>query len=191
MVPKPIQVGVRLRLMLILKLKVEPLVGMEVRLQTDYDRGIRINREDYETAKKGYGEQVQPGESVQAYYNRTKTQPGAFPQEGISLLDQLMKRGVDVSGIATTDTSNLKTSQERRQEAIKTALGRYEEQAGITKGRSLEDIGTAWERRQFELGEQKKQEAGVLGRQKRSDEIATQEIERANIMRKAIENTYA
>ena len=162
----------------------------KLRIGEDYDRGVRISREDYETAKAGYGPQIKPGETIQDYYNRAKTEYGTFPQEGIAKLDELMKRGVLTSGIAKTDTAKMATSQQRRQEAIKRATGRYVEGAGIQKGRGLEDIATAWDRRQFELGEEKKEKAGVLGRQKRSDEIATQEIERENLMRKAIQNFY-
>lgn len=162
----------------------------KLRLEDDYKAGIRINREDYNTAKANLGEQIKPGESIQDYYNRAKSMYGSNPQEGVGLLDELAKRGMLQSGFAKTDTSNLATAQQRRQEAIQTAKNRYEEQAGITKGRAMEDLTTQWQRRQFELGQQQNVDTGNLARQKRSDDIATQEIERSNILRKAINNLY-
>jgi len=162
----------------------------KLRLGQDYERGMRINREDYEKAKTGQGEGIKPGETTQDYYNRTKKMFGTFPEEGINLLDTTARRGMLDSGFAKIDTAKLATSQQRRQEAIKQASERYAEQAGITKGRGLEDVGTAWDRRQFELGEQKKKEAGIMGRQKRADEESLQQIERDNLMRKAIQNLY-
>ena len=163
----------------------------KLRIEQDYERGVRISREDYEVAKAEQGTAVQPGETIQDYYNKTKDEYGAFPQEGIAQLDELMRSGVLSSGIATTDTKNMATSQQRRQEAIKRATGRYVEQAGIQRGRGLEDITTAWDRRQFELDEERKERGGLLGRQKRADDISLQEIERENLMRKAIQNVYA
>lgn len=162
----------------------------KIRIEDDYKRGLRINREDYERAKAGYGEGMNPGESVQDYYNRTKALPGTNPQEGVSLLDEVAKRGMLESGFAKIDAANLATAQQRRQEAIKTAKDRYEEDAGITKGRSLEDMATNWARRQWEIGQNQTVDAGNLARQKRSDDISTQEIERSNILRKAINNLY-
>lgn len=162
----------------------------KLRLEEDYKRGIRINREDYEKAKGNYGPPMYQGETAQQYYNRTKGMYGTNPDEGIALLENLAKRGILQSGIAKVDSSKLATAQQRRQEAIDAALKRYEEESGIKRERSLEDIGTEWERRQFALGEEKKESAATMGRQARSDEIATQEIERANIMRKAIQNIY-
>jgi hypothetical protein len=162
----------------------------KLRLEDDYKRGVRLQREDYTTAQAGYGSQMQPGETMQQYYNRTKNEYGSFPEEGISQFDKLAQRGMVNSGFAAVDASKLATAQQRRQEAIKTALNRYEEGAGITRARGLEDIKTAWDRRQFELGEEEKEKAVELGRQARADETATQEIERSNIMRKAIQNLY-
>lgn len=160
------------------------------RIEQDYQRGMRISREDLSVAKESQGPAVEPGETIQDYYNRTKSEFGSFPQEGIKMLDNLMKRRVQHSGIAQTDTQNLATAQKRRQEALDRAQGRYAEKIGINRERTLGDIDRAWSRRQFELGEEKKEKAGRLGRQKRSDDIATQEIERANFMRKAINNIY-
>jgi hypothetical protein len=163
----------------------------KVRLQQDYQRGLRVNQEDYKTAVAGYGAGVNPGETIQDYYNRTKGLSGTNPQEGISLLDELAKRGIMNSGFAKTDTANLATAQQRRQEALQTAKNRYIEQAGVTNNRAVEDAATAWQRRQFELGQQKTVDAATLAREQRSDEIATQQIEQSNLMRKAINNIYA
>ena len=162
----------------------------KLRLNQDYERGIRINREDYQAAKEGQGEAIKPGESTQDYYNRTKNQYGTFPEEGIEKLDTTNRRGMMDSGFAQVDAAKMATSQQRRQEAIKNAAGRYAEAAGFQRTRGLEDVNSAWERRQFALDEEQKEGAVDLGRQKRNDEIATQEIERSNIMRKAIQNLY-
>ena len=78
----------------------------KLRLEDDYKRGLRINREDYEATKAGYGSQIQPGETAQQYYNRTKSEYGTFPEEGISLLDRLARRGMLESGFAKTDAAN-------------------------------------------------------------------------------------
>ena len=160
------------------------------RLEEDYQRGIRIQREDWKTAKKNYGPQMTAGESPIQYYNRTKAEYGTMPTEGISQFSNLNRRGVASSGIATTEGNKLRTSQEARQEAIDLSLKRYNERAGINRARSLEDIASNWARRQFMLAEEKKTNAAILGRQKRSDEISLQEIERKNLLRKAINNQY-
>lgn len=161
------------------------------RIEQDYKRGIRINREDYEAQKAGYGAAMKPGESAADYYNRTKNVYGTDPQEGVALLGNLNKRGILNSGIANVDASTLQSTQQRRQEALDRAIQRYEEQAGITRSRGIEDQDVTWGRRQFELGEKRKEQAGILARQKRSDEVSTQEIERENLMRKAIQNVYS
>ena len=163
----------------------------KARLEQDYQRGIRMKREDWETATKAEGPTMIAGETPTEYYNRTKGSSGTSPSEGISLFSNLNKRGVSQSGIANVEGKKMVTSQQARQEAIDRALKRYEEEAGITKSRGIEDANTNWERRQFELTESKKTDAATLARQKRSDEISTQEIERENLLRKAINNTYA
>jgi hypothetical protein len=163
----------------------------KVRLDEDYQRGVRIQREDTATAKTAQGTPMLAGETPVQYYNRTKDLVGEFPTEGTSLFSNLNKRGVTQSGIADVQGTKLRTSQEARQEAIDTALKRYEENAGINKSRTLADTESEWQRRQFALEEEKKTNAATLGRQKRSDEISTQEIERENLLRKAINNTYS
>lgn len=163
----------------------------KVRIEEDYQRGIRISREDYEVQKKAYGQEMAPGQTLPDYYNKNKYQLGTFPEEGVTALENINKRGLLKSGIADVTGTNLKSSQQRRQEAIDLALKRYSEQAGITKSRGSRDIGTNWERRQFELQQEQAEKAGSLGRQKRADEISTQEIERENLMRKAVQNYYA
>lgn len=160
------------------------------RLGEDYERGLRIQREDYDVARGQYGPAMAPGETAAQYYNRTKDEYGTFPTEGISLLGELNKRGILQSGIAETRAKKLQTAQSLRQQALDRAIKRYQEQAGIDKERATEDIETAWARRQFELGEEKKEKAGTLARSKRTDDVTTQEIERENILRKAVQNIY-
>jgi hypothetical protein len=160
------------------------------RLEEDYQRGIRIKREDWEIAKRNYGPQMLPNESIAQYYNRTKYDYGTFPEEGISAFSNLNKRNILQSGIANYTADKVRTAQQARQEAIDLALRRYEEEAGIAKQRKLDDTDTQWQRRQFQLEEEKKTNAANLARQKRSDDIALQQIERENLMRKAINNYY-
>lgn len=162
------------------------------RMQEDYDRGLRIKREDYETAKKLYGDKLKPGETLPQYLARTRLQgkEGMFIEEGQELVEQMGKRGLFRSGIMTGEVGKLGTSQEKRQQAIDRALSRYEEESGLGFTRGMEDVKTAWGRRKFELGEEKKERAGIIGRQKRSDDIMLQEIERENLMRKAIQSHY-
>ena len=162
----------------------------KARLLEDYERGVRINTEQAETNLEGFGPEMQQGESTQSYYNRAKGEYGTFPEESIALAQNMNKRGILYSGIANTEASKLATSQQRRQEAINNALKNYVEEAGITKERGIQDLATEWERRQWELDQQKAEDAANLARQKRSDDVDTQEIERENLMRKAVQNIY-
>lgn len=162
----------------------------KARIEEDYNRGIRVTRQDWETAKTGQGTPIRPGESIADYYNRAKNEYGTFSQEGIQAVSNLNKRGILSSGIANVSAANLATDQQRRQQALDLAMQRYEEQSGITRGRNIEDTNTAWDRKQFDLGEEKKVRAAQMARQNRSDDVATQQIERENLMRKAITNIY-
>ena len=163
----------------------------KLRLDEDYKRGIRINREDYMASKTAQGTPIAQGQSVADYYNKNKYGVGTFPGEGVAALEDINRRGVLSSGMATATGTELKSSQQRRQEALDLATERYSEQAGITKARGLEDVSSDWARRQTALQQEKTVSAATLGRQKRSDEIDTQEIERQNLMRKAVQNIYA
>lgn len=162
------------------------------RMEEDYGRGLRMKREDYELAKETYGPYLKEGETLPEYLARTRIKgtQGMFLEEGQELVGQLGRRGVFYGGLAEQARGKLATSQQRRQEAIDRALARYEEEAGLGYTRGVEDLDIALERRKFELGEEKKERAGLLGRQKRADVISTQEIERENLMRKAVQQTY-
>lgn len=138
------------------------------RLDEDYQRGVRVAREDTNIQRKQLTDVT-------------------IPQEKQNLQESLIKRGLmnteTVNGMATGGVpsqlqNKLADDQRRRQEAIERALSRYEDTEGIRKGRAFEDIGTEWDRRQFALGEEKKQRAVTMGRMKREDEYSQQQLDR-------------
>jgi len=122
------------------------------RLVEDYDRGIRMKREDVNLAKEQLGiEQTQANRGLQDNaLARGLYQQSAYgsPSQGYGIYGRDLMESNDSFG--------------RRNTALDTGLSRYETEAGVNKERQTTDLTEQQKRNQFNLEQQRRQEAAGL-----------------------------
>jgi len=135
------------------------------RLVEDYDRGLRIQKEDVAFAKEGLGNEQQRAEELKA-------------REQSSLVDRMLARGLyrksaygpdQGMGIPDTEKSKLEsdfaygqTGRDRRLGQIDTAFNRYTEAADISKSRTTVDTKEAQVRKEADYERQRRLEAAEM-----------------------------
>jgi hypothetical protein len=134
------------------------------RLLQDYQRGIRINTEDY-SRNIDFGR-----ESAAA----AKTEQGLdSAAEQRKLEADMVRRGISQGGVADQEQGRLKTRQDLRREAIDRALRKSEqdlqygkergiEEETIKQRRGTEDLDTNWNKFQTEKGQERQDKAAQL-----------------------------
>lgn len=121
------------------------------RLVEDYDRGLRIKREDRATTETALVESERRARRnvVDNALTRGLYTKSAFaPEQGF--------------GIADTNLIDALYPIQTRRQLADTALKRYEEQADITKTRTTEDTREKQKRYEFDLEQRKRKEAAEL-----------------------------
>jgi hypothetical protein len=142
------------------------------RLTEDYDRGIRIKKEDYEVQKAQLQQQQLAdertyGQARQTLQNtalgRGIASKSAYDtgtgQTGYGLLDLLR-------GNQEADITQQQQARQAQFKALDTDLSRYQESADITKSRATEDYASELERYKAEQEQNRRVQAGQLANQK-------------------------
>lgn len=117
------------------------------RLVEDYDRGVRIQTEDTQTANQAATQSNQANALSRGLYTKSLFQP--FVPEATTGM-----------GIADVNNSNNPYGQRITQNNLQ--LGRYKEQAGTSLARQKIDLPERQRRTAFDLEQQRRQEAAGM-----------------------------
>jgi hypothetical protein len=149
------------------------------RLLQDYNRGLRINTEDYQRnvdfGRESYGASV-------------KEQNLDAQSEQRKLEADMVRRGLSQGGVAEQEGTRLKSRQDLRREAIDRALKKSEEDLRFGKERGLEeetikqrrgteDLGTQWDKFQTEKGQERQDKSTQLAESNYQREFAKRSTE--------------
>jgi hypothetical protein len=169
------------------------LATAKARLEEDYQKGLRTNREDASTALKTLTTQTNPAEQRATLDNLNRrgfldtqvdnaNQPTTetLPDGSTATTQPVTTKGFGGAGGQILDT--LRTSQSSRQEAITRALKRNEEQSAVTKARQFTDLDVGKQRDDFAKEQERKEKATALAGERYARQIQRNEIKRGEIL---------
>lgn len=159
------------------------------RLVEDYDRGIRLKKEDTELAKSNIDSAQKESERLLAIARKeTKqnvvndaqsrgllsksnfdTNKDQANMEGYGIPTETFKTGENkLLGAFAYDTEG----RNKQKTALDTSLNRYIEEEDINKTRTTEDQKTALERKEYELEQARREEAATMANNRASQAYA-------------------
>ena len=135
------------------------------RMEEDYQKGLRVAREDSDTSVKNAIQTLIPNEQDQLYGELNRRglvgtregridAPSATLSTGQKVISPL-GTNVKFGGLGGKMQGQLISTQKARSEAVQRALQRQEEELGLTRNRSMEDYTTKQTRNTANLQQQK------------------------------------